>query len=116
MRDEILSALSVESVLKDVRFFSEETPHRLAGTPTERKAAEYIKAQFDAAGDFAQASVVAHEVGHHVQNLTGVLPRFKFPWNISQPYRFGETIDTAFINIRNSGQVACPFTATLNAL
>ena len=24
-------------------------------------------------------------------------------------------IDTAFINIRNSGQVACPFTATLNA-
>ena len=47
--------------------------------------------------------------------LTGVLPRFKFPWNISQPYRFGEVIETAFINIRNSGQVACPFTATLNA-
>ncbi len=47
--------------------------------------------------------------------LTGVLPRFKFPWNISQPYRFGEMIETAFINIRNSGQVACPFTATLNA-
>ena len=47
--------------------------------------------------------------------LTGVLPRFKFPWNISQPYRFGEVIETAFINIRNGGQVACPFTATLNA-
>ena len=47
--------------------------------------------------------------------LTGVLPRFKFPWNISQTYRFGEMIETAFINIRNSGQVACPFTATLNA-
>ena len=32
--------------------------------------------KFGAAGDFAQAYVIAHEVGHHIQNLTGVLPQF----------------------------------------
>jgi predicted metalloprotease len=37
---------------------------------------EQLKRDFDAPGDFAQAYVIAHEVGHHVQNLTGVLPKF----------------------------------------
>jgi uncharacterized protein len=32
--------------------------------------------QFGASGDFAQAYVLAHEVGHHIQNLTGILPKF----------------------------------------
>lgn len=33
---------------------------------------EDMKKKFKAPGDFAQAYVVAHEVGHHVQNLLGI--------------------------------------------
>ncbi len=32
-----------------------------------------MKQQFGSAGDFAYAYVIAHEVGHHVQNLLGIL-------------------------------------------
>lgn len=34
-----------------------------------------LEQRFDAAGDFAEAYVIAHEVGHHVQNLLGILPK-----------------------------------------
>ncbi|MFA5900697.1 MAG: neutral zinc metallopeptidase [Hyphomicrobium sp.] len=33
---------------------------------------EMMKRKFDAPGDFAQAYVIAHEVGHHVQKLLGI--------------------------------------------
>jgi predicted metalloprotease len=33
---------------------------------------ETLKSRLGAPGDFAQAYVIAHEVGHHVQNLLGV--------------------------------------------
>jgi hypothetical protein len=33
---------------------------------------EDMKSRFHAPGDFAQAYVIAHEVGHHVQNLLGI--------------------------------------------
>ncbi|WIY51806.1 neutral zinc metallopeptidase [Devosia sp. YIM 151766] len=37
---------------------------------------DQLHREFGAPGDFAQAYVLAHEVGHHVQNLTGILPEF----------------------------------------
>ena len=36
-----------------------------------------LSRRFGAPGDFAQAYVVAHEVGHHVQNLQGTMEKFE---------------------------------------
>ncbi len=37
---------------------------------------EELSRRFGAPGDFAQGYVIAHEVGHHVQNLLGVMDQF----------------------------------------
>jgi predicted metalloprotease len=36
---------------------------------------DLMKQRFRVAGDFAQAYVIAHEVGHHVQNLIGIMDK-----------------------------------------
>lgn len=47
--------------------------------------------------------------------LSGISNMFKFPWNISRPYRFGQLMQTQFMNVPNRGQVPVPFTATFIA-
>jgi predicted metalloprotease len=34
-----------------------------------------LRDRFGASGDFAQAYVIAHEVGHHVQNVLGIMSK-----------------------------------------
>jgi predicted metalloprotease len=36
---------------------------------------EELQSRFGVSGDFAQAYVIAHEVGHHVQNLMGIMEK-----------------------------------------
>ena len=38
---------------------------------------EELQQRFGASGDFAQAYVIAHEIGHHVQNVTGIEPQVR---------------------------------------
>ena len=58
------------------------TRRRRSGRSTARATArsisissfmEQLQQQLGAPGDFAQAYIVAHEIGHHVQNLLGVM-------------------------------------------
>jgi len=44
-----------------------------------------MQQRFHAAGDFARAYVVAHEVGHHIQNLTGVMEQVERAAQGGQP-------------------------------
>lgn len=47
--------------------------------------------------------------------LSGIQKLFKFPWNISRAYRFGQLFEAQFMNVPNRGQVPVPFTATFIA-
>ena len=57
--------------------------------------------RFGAPGDFAQAYVVAHEVGHHVQNLLGTMQQFE-----QRSQRLGERERNA-LSVRLELQADC---------
>lgn len=57
-----------QKVYVDTDFFKEmRTQMDISGEQNQSELSSQ-----DAAGDFAQAYVIAHEVGHHVQNLLGI--------------------------------------------
>ncbi|WP_137130281.1 neutral zinc metallopeptidase [Rhizobium sp. FY34] len=60
-----------------------------------------LSGQFGASGDFAEAYVIAHEVGHHVQNLIGVLPKF------NQARRSMSEVDANRMSVRVELQADC---------
>jgi uncharacterized protein len=58
-------------------------------------------ARMGAPGDFAQAYVVAHEVGHHVQTLTGVSER------VTRARQSGNERDANALSVRQELQADC---------
>ena len=60
-----------------------------------------LKDRFKAPGDFAQAYVIAHEVGHHVQHLLGIMDKVQ-----AQRSRAGETQANA-LSVRLELQADC---------
>ena len=60
-----------------------------------------LQSRFGAPGDFAQAYVVAHEVGHHVQTLLGISDR-----NMAARQRAGEAEANA-LSVRQELQADC---------
>jgi hypothetical protein len=60
-----------------------------------------LKGRLGAGGEFAQAYVVAHEVGHHVQNLLGLLSRAE------EAQQRGDRRSASDISVRTELQADC---------
>jgi predicted metalloprotease len=61
-----------------------------------------MEQKFRAAGDLARAYVIAHEVGHHVQNVTGVMEK------VDRSRQLGGTMEGAEgLSVRQELQADC---------
>lgn len=47
--------------------------------------------------------------------LAQILKKFKFPWNLREPYTFGQLSEAKFMNVFNRGQVPIPYKAIFTA-
>lgn len=57
--------------------------------------------QLGASGDFAVAYVIAHEIGHHVQNITGTIPK------VSKIQRQVSKVDSNALQVKVELQADC---------
>ena len=60
-----------------------------------------LKDRFQAPGDFAQAYVIAHEIGHHVQNLLGLSDK------VQQARQRGSEVQANALSVRLELQADC---------
>jgi len=60
-----------------------------------------MKSKLGAPGDFAQAYVIAHEVGHHVQNLFGIAEK------VTQAQKRSSETETNQLSVRMELQADC---------
>lgn len=60
-----------------------------------------LETRFGAPGDFAQAYVVAHEVGHHVQTVTGLSSR------VAAARQYGSEREANALSVRQELQADC---------
>jgi uncharacterized protein len=61
-----------------------------------------LRERFQAPGDFAQAYVIAHEIGHHVQNLLGIMAKVQ-----SLQSRAGSRSEANALSVRLELQADC---------
>lgn len=84
---------------------------RPTSTPTIDPSARFAKFQFSV--------LAAYPYWQKDENakveLASIEYGFKFPWNISKEYFFGEVIEAQFFTIANRGQLPVPFTVTFFA-
>ena len=62
---------------------------------------DQMRTRFKAPGDFAQAYVIAHEVGHHVQNLLGISDK------VRQAQRGADKAEANALSVRLELQADC---------
>lgn len=92
---------------------------RPTATPTIEPRPDFARFQFSviAAYPYWMKDATASATLSGVHKMFRLMDSFKSKqWNISRPYRFGEVINAAFINLINNGQVPVPFTVTFTAI